>query len=220
MNGRTTGQYALARSEGGERLPRQSYSNPVAAMLEADHRKMQHLLDALSSESRRSVRACVAQQIVTLCCAIEDVRERTLYRAVDAGGAADRRQRAERCGEIKEVLRVVDSYTHRVLPENVHMFDGAGFEQAVARLATAIRAHLEAERREMLPKIELLSHDQLERLAASMNKARRTSLTRPHRHARGPLQRSLCRFVDRLHRFEDAPDYYSKDLRRSLAQVR
>ena len=220
MNGHATGQHALAASGGGERLPRESESNPVVAMLEADHAKMKHLLKVLSSESRRSVRACVAQQIVTLCCTIEDVRERTLYRVVDSGGTVARQQRAERCGDIKQLLRVVDSYTHRVLPENVHMFDGAGFESAVARLSAAIGAHLQAERSEILPKVELLSHDQLERLAVAMSKARRNSLSRPHRHARGPLQRSLCRFVDRLHRFEDAPDYYSKDLRRSLAQVR
>lgn len=220
MNGRTAGQNALATSQGGKGLAQESHSNPVVAMLEADHAKMQRLLDVLSSESRRSVRACVAQQIVTLCCTIEDVRERTLYRAVDVGGVAARQQRADRCGDIKQLLGVVDSYTHRVLPENVHMSDGVGFELAVDRLGAAIGAHLEAEKKEVLPKVELLSHEQLERLAASMSKARRNSLSRPHPHARGRLQRSLCRFVDRLHRFEDAPDYYSKDLRRSLAQVR
>ncbi|MDA8391808.1 MAG: hypothetical protein M0Z87_03210 [Actinomycetota bacterium] len=219
MNDRMAAQYAHVAA-GGTRPDRRPQSNPVIELLEADHAKMQHLLEMLSIESRRSARACLAQQVVTLCCTIEDVRERTLYREVDAGGTYAREDRADRCSEIKQLLQAVDSYTHRVLPENVHAFDGAGFEEVITRLTGAIRTHLEIERREMLPRVEALSDEQLERLAASMAKARRNSLSRPHRHARGALQRSLCRFVDRLHRFEDAPDYYSRDLRRSLARVR
>lgn len=189
----------------------------LLGLLEADHDRIGDLIGLLEHERQPAARACLAKELMRACAATEDVRRRTIYRhlySTKASAAA----REERCKRIRSLLRSIDSYTHRVLPSNVHAHDGEGFEATIAEVVSAMREHLQAEQAELQARVASMTSAEAHAVAQAVLRARRNAMTRPHAHM-GRVLRGLRRQLDRLHDIEDAPDYFLRDFRIELRRA-